>query len=168
MIINQINISYIPVEDRLLLRINTNTSEEFRFWLTRAVVIQILSALAQVEVQVMVHAVTADGPAEANKSAKHSEKMFGTAFKPAEIFPIGKIPILLSRFSIKHNKNGVTGLFDLANKMNMQINFQFQMAATFYKQICRTVTACGWNLPKPPVFRQFYPYYRAAESETIH
>ncbi len=35
MSIQQFNGEWIPREDRLLLRINTSNDEEFRFWLTR-------------------------------------------------------------------------------------------------------------------------------------
>ena len=33
--INQLQMSYSPEEDRVLLRLNTTSAEEFRFWLTR-------------------------------------------------------------------------------------------------------------------------------------
>lgn len=33
--LHQINVSHNTLEDRLLLRISTNTGEEFRMWLTR-------------------------------------------------------------------------------------------------------------------------------------
>ena len=33
--INQIQIRYAPVEDRIVLRLNTEDSSEFRFWITR-------------------------------------------------------------------------------------------------------------------------------------
>ena len=33
--LHQFNINYVPVEDRILLRINTLQGDEFRFWLTR-------------------------------------------------------------------------------------------------------------------------------------
>ncbi len=33
--LHQINISYVPVEDRLMMRINTKQGIEYRVWLTR-------------------------------------------------------------------------------------------------------------------------------------
>ena len=33
--LHQLNINYVPIEDRLMLRINTLSGDEFRIWLTR-------------------------------------------------------------------------------------------------------------------------------------
>jgi len=35
MSIRQLNASYVPEEDRVLLRFTTDTQEEYRLWLTR-------------------------------------------------------------------------------------------------------------------------------------
>ena len=33
--LHQMQITYVPVEDRLLYRVNTKHRQEFRFWMTR-------------------------------------------------------------------------------------------------------------------------------------
>ena len=45
--IHQLSISHDERQDRLLLRLNTLAGEEYRFWLTRRMVILILPALTQ-------------------------------------------------------------------------------------------------------------------------
>ena len=43
--ISQIQMRYVPLEDRVLLRLNTSDQDEFRFWLTRRFVVMLISAL---------------------------------------------------------------------------------------------------------------------------
>lgn len=45
--IHQLNVSHVDRHDRLLLRLNTQTAEEFRFWLTRRMTLRLLPALQQ-------------------------------------------------------------------------------------------------------------------------
>ena len=43
--IKQLNGTYIPAEDRIVLRVSTDAGEEFRFWLTRPVTAQLLGSI---------------------------------------------------------------------------------------------------------------------------
>lgn len=45
--IHQLNVSHHERQDRLLLRFNTQTAEEFRFWLTRRMALRLVPALEQ-------------------------------------------------------------------------------------------------------------------------
>ena len=45
--IHQLNVSHVDRHDRLLLRLNTQTAKEFRFWLTRRLTLRLLPALQQ-------------------------------------------------------------------------------------------------------------------------
>jgi hypothetical protein len=45
--IHQLNVSHVERQDRLLLKLNTQTAQEFRFWLTRRLAIRLLPALEQ-------------------------------------------------------------------------------------------------------------------------
>ena len=45
--IHQLNVSHNDRQDRLLLRLNTQTAEEFRFWLTRRMALRLVPALEQ-------------------------------------------------------------------------------------------------------------------------
>ena len=47
--INQVNITYQPGEDRLLLKINTLDRAEVGFWLTRALVARLLASMGDLE-----------------------------------------------------------------------------------------------------------------------
>lgn len=54
MSIRQLNASYVAEEDRVMFRFTTVSHEEYRLWLTRAVVGQLLLQLKDVAVQVLV------------------------------------------------------------------------------------------------------------------
>ena len=43
--IHQLSVTYDPLEDRVLLRVNTTTQEEVRVWLTRRMLTQMLPHL---------------------------------------------------------------------------------------------------------------------------
>ena len=43
--IHQLNLKYVPEQDRLLLRINTKTGEELRLWLSRRLTLGVLPLL---------------------------------------------------------------------------------------------------------------------------
>ncbi len=45
--IHQLSVSYVDRQDRLLLRVNTQTAQEFRFWLTRRMALRLLPAIGQ-------------------------------------------------------------------------------------------------------------------------
>ena len=45
--IHQLNVSHNERQDRLLLRVNTQTAHEFRFWLTRRLVLRLMPVLQQ-------------------------------------------------------------------------------------------------------------------------
>lgn len=45
--IHQLNVSHNDRHDRLLLRVNTQSAQEFRFWLTRRLTLRLIPALQQ-------------------------------------------------------------------------------------------------------------------------
>jgi hypothetical protein len=49
-VITQLNVTYVAEEDRVLFRFNTHDGQEFRLWLTRATVRQLLAVGAQASV----------------------------------------------------------------------------------------------------------------------
>ena len=102
--IQQINATYVADEDRLLLRVTTSQEQEYRLWLTRAVVAQWL-ALSD---QAVVNALTSEHPpAQAQAIASFKEDVlaqkenFAQAFKPASDFPLGDKPQLVTRIKVK-------------------------------------------------------------------
>jgi len=174
MTINQINLSYHPAEDRLLLRINTGDSAEFRIWLTRSAVIGILSSLDHLQLvleakEVKTKTSAEDAIRKFEQDASDQEMQFGTGFQPAATFPLGEAPLLLINFSIENSESGFTVVFELANNLKLDIKLQPRMATDLHKLICRIIKSCDWNLPQQHLSRRPpLPFFHVAESETVH
>ncbi|MBI5844470.1 MAG: hypothetical protein HZB23_07370 [Deltaproteobacteria bacterium] len=110
MSLQQMNIGFSPVEDRLILRITGKTedgSAEYRFWLTRRLVRLLWDGLEKV-----LEADTATDPRvdpEAREMVKQwkeeeaiSKADFTTPFTPAPMaLPLGEAPILVSKIQLK-------------------------------------------------------------------
>lgn len=110
--LKQIQIAYSPVEDRLLLRINTADREEFRFWITRRylkVLWQAIGAILAQNPQVRTQAGTA--AKQTVLSFQHekaiSEADFSRRFEEgAQALPLGTAPVLLTRVQTRRTPEG--------------------------------------------------------------
>ncbi len=67
--IHQLNLGYLPDQDRVLARINTNSGVEFRLWFTRRLTIGLLPVLRKVLADQVQRSLSADS-AESGLSAK--------------------------------------------------------------------------------------------------
>jgi len=104
--INQLQVSYSPEEDRVLLRLNTTTAEEFRFWLTRRycqLMVQALGAhrAADPDVSNQVSPVARQAVEEFKQEAANAGGNFNDDFKPSDTFPLGESPVLAHKLSYK-------------------------------------------------------------------
>ncbi|MDA0271999.1 MAG: hypothetical protein O3C68_01945 [Proteobacteria bacterium] len=104
--ISQLQMSYSPEEDRVLLRLNTTATEEFRFWLTRRycqLVVQALAAHRAVDPDVsnQVSPVARKAVEEFKQEAANASGNFKDDFKPSDTFPLGENPVLAHKLSYK-------------------------------------------------------------------
>ncbi len=110
--INQIQIRYEPVEDRIVLRLNTEDLSEFRFWITRRFaqllsvsLMQLLSSSDE------VMAFEKEGQQKAVMSFQHEEALANADFaktfqgQPKKL-PLGNDPVLLSKLTLKQTADG--------------------------------------------------------------
>ena len=105
MIIHQLQATYQAQQDRILLRLNTTTNEEFRLWLTRRMLLSFLPQLMKVTSDMTSKQPQLASHDSANPQAlAHFKKQeavaladFDTPFK-AEVMtlPIGSEPLLAS------------------------------------------------------------------------
>ena len=176
MVVNQINFTYIPAEDRLLLRINTHDRAEIRFWLTRSIVIQLLSSLSHAEGQ-MVEPVRWNTRNSSQRqimqqfeqAALAAEPDFKSQFVPeAASYPLGDMPVLVTKIGIRTEFDHTVSVFELATNQTLTINFDSQLAAGFYKLLCDIVMATDWNLPRPLISMTAISFFNVAESQTVH
>lgn len=107
MSITQFNATYSLEEDRVLFRFNTNQAQEYRLWLTRVVVRDILALGAQASVAVLAREhppEQAKAIADFKQQVKVQEAQF-TTFVPATQFPLGAEPLLVHKARIALEKD---------------------------------------------------------------
>jgi hypothetical protein len=101
MSLSQLNASYDAREDRIVLRVNTTSAQEYRLSLTRRITLQLV-AFAQ---QQLVDQLARDhGPQAARAIADFRQDVaqhrtnFNVAFKAAQSYPLGLEPKLVVSF----------------------------------------------------------------------
>ena len=168
LIVNQINAAYIPVEDRLLLRINTQDRAEIRFWLTRSIVLQLLLNLSQEESLIAGPACwNLDGSFSQAVSSQQSD--FTTQYiSEAASYPLGDVPLLVTKIVVKCEAEQTVYAFELATNQTITINFDSTLAGNFHKLLCDVVKTGGWNPPKELFSLTATPFFNVAESKTVH
>ncbi|MBT4160166.1 MAG: hypothetical protein HOC70_03100 [Gammaproteobacteria bacterium] len=108
--ISQLQMSYSPEEDRILLRVNTDNGEEFRFWLTRRfsqLLVQALAAHRAVDPDVSTQAtpVAKQAVQTFKQEAAQEKGDFEQEFRQSESFPLGDKPVLAYKLSYSIEKN---------------------------------------------------------------
>lgn len=106
MSITQFNATYTVEEDRVLFRFNTHQSQEYRLWLTRLVVRDVLALGQQASVAVLAREhrpEQAKAIDEFKQQAKVQTAKFST-FVPATHFPLGAEPLLVHKVSVTLEK----------------------------------------------------------------
>ena len=126
MSITQFNATYTPDEDRVLFRFNTSESQEYRLWLTRLIVRDVLALGAQASVAVLAKEhppEQAKAIAEFKQQAKAQNPNF-TTFVPATQFPLGADPVLVHkvRFTIERQVTNLEWVLQRGQVLTMHIN----------------------------------------------
>lgn len=119
MSIHQIQVAFVPAEDRLLLRFSTREGEEYRIWLTRRFLRLLWPRL--LDAVSGEFAAMAAGSADARRSLMALQQKevlaaanFTTPFqhaRPAEpVFPLGEQPLLAAKARLASVAPGKTRL----------------------------------------------------------
>jgi len=127
MSIQQFNGEWIPREDRLLLRINTSNDEEFRFWLTRLMLKNLLQGTHQVSVKTLekTHTPEVAQVVQAFQQQTVAQQVtFDNSFKAGAQKPLGEEPLLVTGVSINADATHIMIAFQLANGKNLRLNLQ--------------------------------------------
>jgi hypothetical protein len=110
--IDQVQIRYVPSEDRLLMRVKTRDLAEFRFWLTRRFVLLLWPVLMRIIKSSPDVSLQANPAArEAVLSFRHEHAVQQTNFaagyrEDAISVPLGDAPILLVRLQVRERGDG--------------------------------------------------------------
>lgn len=109
---DQIQISFVAGEDRLLLRVSTQNQEEFRCWLTRRFVKAIRPALAQAlaaqpRIQTQTDPLAKQELLRFEHEVARQSSDFATPYRGlSRALPLGEAPVLLTRGQIRPQEGG--------------------------------------------------------------
>ena len=151
--LKQIQIAYSPVEDRLLLRINTAEKEEYRFWITRRylkILWQAVSGLLvenpQVRTQLSMTAKQAVLSFQHEKAV--SEADFSKSFdESAQALPLGTAPVLLARIHTRPGPEGnkIIGMHpESAQGVELAVNDEILHGIS--RLVSDAATKAGWDM----------------------
>ena len=125
---SQMQMHYLEEEDRFLLRMNTVTEEEYRFWLTRRF-IQIFYPLlsntlySDPEIKRQLDPANKDAVLSFQQQNAKNQVEYGATFSSApKTYPLGENPLLISKASIKSNADNSYDL-KLSTKDNKGLYF---------------------------------------------
>ena len=99
MSIKQFNGNYLPGEDRLMFRFNTQNNSEYRLWLSRRVTLFILAATEHLVEQRLTQthsAPAAKAIAQFAQDTAKSQADFSVQYQVAMHFPLGHDPVLVT------------------------------------------------------------------------
>ena len=168
--IHQLSVSHDDRQDRLLLRLNTQDLQEFRFWLTRRMVARLLPAMGHslVKLEASQHGVAATDAdsqrilTEIKRETFLQQADFTTPYasKPGPR-PTGSEPMLVTdaQLSLQPNgslqvvfqeKNGDTG-------QSCHLDLQAPLVHGLIHLVHQIITKAEWGLTTPVMFEDSVP-----------
>lgn len=177
--IQQLNIQYQPVEDRLILSVLAADGSEIRLWLTRRYTRLLLQALDQtVETTVdPTMALPTASKSEEIKAFEHEAAVSSTNFKEAyrggsnTTLPLGALPLLVSKIDIQRRQRGdITLSLGEERKEGKQINMDFnrQMVHSLLELLASGAESAEWNLSVKPASALSNAGYALGDSAKVH
>jgi hypothetical protein len=158
---NQINISFNPIEDRLLLRINAGEKElmdEYLFWLTRRLVkmlFPLLDKLLEADMDLLTQV------SGANRKAviefQKEEALLKTDFKTPYVAnpkntPFGKLPLLISKVQAAKTPDGKQLLsFITVTDKRISLFINSQLIHSIKKLLSDGIKKAGWDIEQTSV-----------------
>jgi hypothetical protein len=161
-VLQQLNISYNPVEDRLLLRANAGSAGEFRVWLTRrysTLLAKVLAEMIEKEGGMRELASSRDTITQLKEGALEQEYQAPSGSedaKPASVvLPLGADGILGYRISTNRKANGVLNL-QLLPSEGSGLNFDLNrtMLFMFYNLLEQGLVGAEWNVHLPQTHKE--------------
>lgn len=157
--LNNLNLSYIEAEDRILMTIVTTANEEIRFWMTRLYsrhLFELLSklllsgeseasdevqrklALERQEVVPKLEPQKSSGP-QGDQSKKESKK-------PESEYPMGRSPILLTKLSAEQQDKGAVLKMHPAEGVGIDLRVDRKLVHNLCALLAQIETQASWNL----------------------
>ena len=162
--IHQLSVSYEERQDRLLLRLNTQDHQEFRFWLTRRMSLRLLPAIDQSVARLEASQPGVAAPdttsqkmlTELKRDAFLQKADFSTPFEAkAERKPLGEEPLLITDAQLSLQANG--GLLITFQEKSVegavkscQLNLQASLVHGLIHLIQQALVKADWGVASTP------------------
>ena len=147
--ITQLNATYVPDEDRVLFRFNTADGNEFRLWLTRAMVRLTLGGLTELMTKAQVTEAQDVQQAKAIADFKQEtiqQQTTFTDFQPAQKLPLGDAPILVIRLRLDLESKTYVVAFDLVNQKTITLKLDELLFGKMRLLLSTIQEKAAWNL----------------------
>ena len=151
--LHQIQLTYVPIEDRALLRLSTDDRCEYRFWITRRYAKLLWPALTRsLESEGTVITQKEPGAKSAVLAFQHEAAIAGsdfkTEFKSEKLqTPLGDEPILLVRIHSRRLSNNLTLLaMHPEHGQGLELNLNNPLLHSLTKLLRDAANAGDWQL----------------------
>ncbi|MEY3613156.1 MAG: hypothetical protein RJB14_2878 [Pseudomonadota bacterium] len=157
--IHQLSVHHDERQDRLLLRLNTQNQQEFRFWLTRRMALRLIPAIetsaARLEAAQPGVAAT-DAPSQHMLSELKRDEFlqnadFATPFEnSATQWPLGPAPLLITDVQLRIQANGTLDISfedksDASQARACQLNLQISLVHGMVHLIQKAILTAEWG-----------------------
>lgn len=160
--IHQLSVSHDEVQDRLLVRLNTQDEHEYRFWLTRRMALRLLPAMNQslVRLEATQPGVAASDPnaqqilTEIKRDAFLQTADFATPYAAkAQQLPLGTEPLLVTDAQLTLQSNGSLEVV-FQQKMghaiqSCHLNLHVQLVHGLIHLVTETMVKADWEMATP-------------------
>lgn len=156
--IHQLSVSHDEIQDRLLVRLNTQEAHEFRFWITRRMVLRLLPAMDQsvIRLEATQPGVAAADPGtqqiltDIKRDVFLQNADFATPYSAhAQHFPLGAEPMLVTDVQLTLKAHGNLELvFQRKHEGNVQschLNLQAQLVHGLIHLLRETLVKAAWD-----------------------
>ncbi len=152
--INQLNVSYIKAEDRILLRLNTTQREEFRIWLTRRLLRKLARELGGAERRLLGLESSEGGflPGaraiqEFKREASTAGVDFGERFEESPSgLPFGEAPVLATDCEVRPQEGVAAIGLSLANQRVLNFVLDVNGIHGTVAMLQKAVAHSDWDL----------------------
>jgi hypothetical protein len=144
MSLQQFNATYMPVEDRILMRVTLTSREEFRFWLTR---ICLRGFFQQVETWLAPQdELPQSAIAAFQREAGVAKADFATPLTPGENLPLGEMPVLVQSIKIDVRGEPVHLVMALPDSRQADFAISGDVLVGIQYMLKQAVQAADWGL----------------------
>lgn len=147
--LQQLNMSYVPEQDRLLLRISTSGDAEYRVWLTRRYCSLLLKVLVE---QIERHGGYHEIASRQDTRERLRGGALGQPYAPPQTlhYPLGEQGVLAYRINVGNQQSGAVAL-QLLPEQGQGVTFTLDKPTLYlvYNVLEQALTQADWKLHVP-------------------